>query len=61
MPRAQALFRTRGLDVVADVSDATLEGTAVELRPWVPSPHALRASVDTVYELVGTGVLPTPR
>ncbi len=52
MPRAQALFRARGLDVVPAVPDVTVDGPG-EPNRLVPSPRALRASVDTMHEILG--------
>jgi uncharacterized SAM-binding protein YcdF (DUF218 family) len=53
MPRAEALFRARGLDVVPAASAPMVEGSSEAPNPFVPSPYALRASADAVHEMLG--------
>lgn len=52
MPRAAALFRRRGVDVVPAVSDSLAEGERRWLDGLVPNRYALRASEVAVYEMV---------
>ena len=50
MPRAAALFRTRGLDIVPAVSDSLPDTESSWAERLVPNRYALRASEIAVYE-----------
>jgi uncharacterized SAM-binding protein YcdF (DUF218 family) len=52
MPRAAALFRSRGLDVVPAVSGSVSDGESTWAEQLVPDRYALRASESAVYELM---------
>jgi len=52
MPRAAALFRSRGLDVVPAVSGAIPDSERTWAAELVPDRYALRASEIAVYELI---------
>jgi uncharacterized SAM-binding protein YcdF (DUF218 family) len=52
MPRAAALFRSRGVDVVPAVSDSLPGSEGRWTEAVVPNRYALRASETAVYELV---------
>jgi uncharacterized SAM-binding protein YcdF (DUF218 family) len=52
MPRAAALFRNRGIDIVPAVSDSLPEGERGWTDGFVPNRYALRGSEVAVYELV---------
>jgi len=51
MPRAAALFRSRGVDVVPAVSDSLPDSERGWAEGLVPNRYALRASEIAVYEL----------
>lgn len=53
MPRASALFRSRGLDVVDAVSSAHVGVRRSPVWQVVPNPYALRASEAVAYEWLG--------
>ena len=55
MPRAAALFRTRGLDVVAAVSDSLPDMPSTWAGDLVPNRYALRSSETAFYELLAYG------
>jgi len=52
MPRAAALFRSRGLDVVPAVSGSSPDSERTWAAELVPDRYALRASEIAVYELI---------
>ena len=52
MPRAAALFRSRGLDVVPAVSGSIPDGERTWAEGLVPDRYALRASEIAVYEFM---------
>jgi uncharacterized SAM-binding protein YcdF (DUF218 family) len=53
MPRASALFRKQGFDVVAASSDPRATGSPWKWRSLLPSPEALRSTTLATYEYIG--------
>lgn len=57
MPRALAVFRRAGLDVVPFAADVRItQPLAAELLDWVPSAEALQRSGEAIKEWIGLGV-----
>jgi uncharacterized SAM-binding protein YcdF (DUF218 family) len=56
MPRAAALFRHRGLDVVAAVSDSVRDTPSTAAEDLVPNRYALRSSETALYEFLAYGL-----
>ena len=55
MPRAAALFRHRGFDVVAAVSDSIRDTPSTWAEEVVPNRYALRSSETALYEYLAYG------
>jgi uncharacterized SAM-binding protein YcdF (DUF218 family) len=55
MPRAAALFRHRGLDIVAAVSDSIRDTPSPWTEDVVPNRYALRSSETALYEFLAYG------